>query len=686
MRKFTVEGIVKRLRGAVRHGRAALLSPNGALPPTPSLPPESFPAGMNRWVARYTGKNRTAYPPSWRHQLGDLRQGTSPRLGVVLHVYYASLLPELLSELRHIDIPFELIVTNATGRPLIVENDHSNALSTHVFDVPNCGRDILPLVLLVNAGILDRYELVLKLHTKKSEWRANHDLLGGTGDDWRGSFLRELLGTAKNVAEILEAFAHEPNLGLVTSDGNLLDKAFWGGDHDIARALLRRIELDIDNHELEFAAGSIYWIRAFVLQGLVALHLSPEDFEPETGQVDGTTAHALERILGVVTREAGFYLRERSQLAPSTVHGADINHWVSQPRKPRARVIPFYLPQFHSFNENDLWWGDGFTEWSNVTSAQPVFRGHNQPLLPSQLGFYSLATPDVRSQQFDLARSAGIEGFMYYYYWFAGRTLMSMPIEALHASDDNHPFCIMWANENWSRRWDGGSDDILIGQDYVQVPAEQFIRDVAHLLKDPRYLRVDGRPILAVYRITQIPGFQEVIESWRQFSRSEGIGELHILSVDVGVGMDGLPGDPRRYGLDGGLEFPPHNTHWEFQDLWDLHPDTRMEGRIMNYQTTVLASEIRLRYPLEDWRNPAVMVGFDNTARRQWKPDIWYGANPYSFRRWLDVSLSAIAHRDPQHRILFVNAWNEWAESAVLEPSVRFGKSYLHALRSALLR
>jgi lipopolysaccharide biosynthesis protein len=646
---------------------------------------EPYPAGLNRWIARYTGKNRTAYPPAWRHQLGPLRQSTPARIAVVVHVFYEDLLGELLRELANLDAPFDLIITNATGHPINVSHELSLARSTHTFDVPNHGRDILPLVMLINAGVLDGYELVLKIHTKKSQWRSAHGDLLGDGEKWRASFLSELLGSTDNVSAILRNFEESPNLGIVTSDGNLLGADFWGGDREISRALLRRLELDLDVHELQFAAGSMYWIRAFVLQGLFALHLSPEDFEEEAGQVDGTTAHALERMIGVLAREAGFHLRERSQLGIAAHHPRS-DHWHHAARVPRARVIPFYLPQFHSFAENDLWWGEGFTEWSNVASAQPVFRGHRQPFLPSALGFYNLANPTTRSLQYAEAKAVGIEGFLYYYYWFAGRTIMGMPVQALHASDDDHPFCLMWANENWSRRWDGSSEDVLIGQDYDHVPASQFIRDIADLLRDPRYIRIDGRPLIAVYRITQIPNFRETIAEWRTIARDVDIGELHILSVDVGVGMDGLSGDPIRDGLNGSLEFPPHNTHWEFADLNYLDVDPRLEGRIMSYDVTIKSAETRLRYPIEEWRNPGVMVGFDNTARRQWMPDIWYGSNAYSFRRWLDIALSAIAHRSPSRRILFINAWNEWAESAVLEPSARHGRTYLLALRDALMR
>lgn len=692
MRRFTIEGVRKRLRGATEAAIDAARSPNGVARIARSDRPEDFPAGLNRWLRRYSGKNRSDFPPHWRHDLADIRRTVPQRLAVIVHVYYEELLSELFDQLAAVTVPFDLFVTNSTGHRLTLPSRPALAKRVHLLETPNRGRDILPLIFLVNAGVMDHYELVLKVHTKQSSWRDQHDL-EGTGASWRRGFLHQLLGSESNVDVILDAFANDPTLGLVTSDGNVLGPEQWGGDLRTAQHLLARLQLEPDPARLRFAAGSMYWIRGFVLQGLFALDLSHHDFEEESGQVDGTTAHALERIIGIVTEEAGFRLEERKGIEAlkegngiTSLEARGRSYFTDGKRTTRARAIPFYLPQFHPFAENDLWWGEGFTEWSNVTSARPVFRGHAQPLLPSVLGFYDLRSSEVRRAQYELAHDAGVEGFMYYYYWFAGRRLMREPLDALVASGDEHPFCIMWANENWSRRWDGSDSDILISQDYDEVPAERFIEDVAPLLRDPRYIRVDGRPLLAIYKITQIPNFERVIRAWRQWARDAGIGELLILTGDVGSVMEGLDGDPREHGLDGSFEFPPHNTHWVLDDLRRRDIDARFRGRIMRYASTVDAAEVGLRFPLRDGRNPGVMVGFDNTARRQWQPDIWFGANPYTFRRWLDLTASALATRPQSERIIFINAWNEWAESAVLEPTARYGRAMVGAVRSALVR
>ncbi len=317
----------------------------------------------------------------------------------------------------------------------------------------------------------------------------------------------------------------------------------------------------------------MYWIRGFVLQGLRSLNLTPDDFEPEDGQVDATTAHGVERAIGTAQRRSRACRHGRAQaLAPEDRGGV-----AALPARVAARdaaygSLPFYLPQFHAFPDNDRWWGRGFTEWTNVTAAHPVYEGHHQPKLPGDLGFYDLRIDDVRQAQMDLASAFGVEGFMYYYYWFAGKRLMSMPIEKLLASDTQKPFCIMWANENWTRRWDGRQSDILIGQEYERVPATTFIDDVMEFLKDPRYMRIDGRPVLAVYRIAQIPDFRVGdCALARRGPARRALATSLVLSVDVAQEFDGLNKSRRRPGSMAHSGFPPHNLKW----AWLPHKDLR---------------------------------------------------------------------------------------------------------------
>jgi lipopolysaccharide biosynthesis protein len=632
------------------------------------------------------GRRTSGFPDSWKARL-DLPIANPARVGVVVHVFFPELLDEILRHLTAIPVTFDLIVTNASGQAIAIDRSALPRLSSLVIlEVENHGRDILPLVQVINAGLLDPYQVILKVHTKRSEWRAGHGELTGTGEEWRGQLLNSLLGDVVNVASILNAFATSSRLGLVTADGSVLGHEFWGDNQTVTASLLRRLELDLREKDLRFAAGSIYWIRGFLLQGLRALNLSSADFEPEAGQVNATTAHAIERLIGVVAAEAGCALLERSSVSLATQADTDWQRFeVGRHLRPRLRVVPFYLPQFHPIPENDRWWGTGFTEWANVSAAKPVYLGHDQPKLPADLGFYDLRVPETVARQASLAEAAGIEGFMYYHYWFAGKQLLERPILDRLAGDLKLPFCLMWANENWTRRWDGRESDILMGQCYSEVPATRFIEDVMPILRDPRYMSVDGRPVLAIYRPAQIPDLPAVIASWREAARRAGVGELFVMMVDVVKEFHGVDEDPSSIGLDGNLGFPPHNALWDWLPHQHVGATPGFSGNLLSYRAMVNDAVRKLQTGLPEHYFPGVMVNFDNTARRQTNPDIWFGSNPYTFRRWLAAAATAVAHREPGRRIVFVNAWNEWAEGAVLEPSARFGSSYLLAVRDVSL-
>lgn len=646
------------------------------------------PADFLAYVRRQGGRQNSGFPDKWRVD-PQFKIDNPSRVAVVLHVYYVDLLPELLQHLLNIPVEFDLIVTNASGesidRPSNVGPLCKNVV---VVEVANHGRDIFPLVQLVNSGILDPYELILKLHTKKSEWRQSHSDLSGSGEEWKNLFLSDLVGTREQVERILNEFAMDTGLGLMTATDAIVGSQFWGGDKRIVEELLLRLELQLnDLSELEFASGSMYWVRGFVLQGLRALNLQAVDFDEEAGQVDGTTAHAVERILGLLTKEAGLTLAEVGILERNIAgnqHETYQRFTLEAARKPKAKVVPFYLPQFHDSAENNEWWGEGFTEWTNVTSAIPAYLGHYQPRIPTELGFYDLELDSVRTKQAVLAREHGISAFMYYYYWFSGKRLLHRPIEKLLEQKDlDFPYCIMWANENWTRRWDGREADILIGQDYDKVPAEDFIDDVMEFLRDPRYLRVDGKALLAVYRPGQMKNFPEVVREWRERARKAGVGELYVLSVAVAKEFDALEGSFEDNGIDGTLQFPPHNLPWVAGPALKAVLDYRWRGNFMSFNETAKASLAALP-SLQDNEYPGAMVTFDNTARRQWKADTWYGSNPYTFHRWVQGLVNGVLPREEKDRIVFINAWNEWAEGAILEPTTRWGRTYLQAIRNVL--
>lgn len=682
MHRFTSHGAARRLAYMSARGRQAAINliATGSIRGVRSQHPADFLCFRNR----LGGRQDPGFPGEWRVD-PQLHFDDPARVGVVLNCFYPELLPELLERLELIPVPFDVFVTNVSGVAVTLPAHLGNMRHGVVLTCANHGRDILPLVEVINAGLLDPYDVILKVHTKKSPWRAEHAELSGSGEQWRRSLLDALLPSRQGVEDILASFGTDPHLGVVTAPGSIAGPEFWGGDKRIVNQILRRIELGPVDESLRFPAGSMYWARGFVLQGLRSLNLIADDFDEEEGQIDGTTAHAVERIIGVLTEEAGLRLSTSEEVTPGLAAAQPeiIRRLLPDTELPtRATVVPFYLPQFHPSARNDEWWGKGFTEWTNVTSAIPVYEGHFQPKIPTDLGFYDLRIDEVRREQLELASAHGVAGFMYYYYWFSGERLLNLPIESLKASGIEQPFCLMWANENWTRRWDGRSEDILVGQDYDKVPAEDFIDDVMEFLLDHRYMRVEGKAVLAVYRPGQMSDFGSVAREWRRRAREAGVGELLLLSVAVAAEFDAIDASASEE-VDGTLEFPPHNLPWVAGPAMKAGLDNRMRGNFMSYQATADASITHAR-EMRDDEYPGVMVDFDNTARRQWKPDIWYGSNPYTFHRWLGAQLDSLTVRPRSQRLLFINAWNEWAEGAILEPTTRFGRTFLLAVRSAV--
>lgn len=350
-------------------------------------------------------------------------------------------------------------------------------------------------------------------------------------------------------------------------------------------------------------------------------------------------------------------------------------------RMDDVRTIAFYLPQFHPFPENDLWWGPGFTEWTNVAKAQPNYVGHYQPRMPADLGFYDLRVTETMEKQAALARRYGLGGFCYYYYWFAGRRLLERPIEnMLLSSRPEFPFCLCWANENWTRRWDGQEHDVLMAQKHSDEDDVDVIRDLIRYFRNPNYIRINGKPLILVYRVTLFPDFARTSALWRQICRDEDIGDIYIAQVES-FELASAGGDLERFGCDAAVEFPP-------QGLAEPYPVTapllnpNFQGAVADYR------DIAVRYATRELpaykRFLGVMPGWDNTPRRQNNSYSFENASPGAFQAWLET---AITRTKQQHcgdeRLIFVNAWNEWAEGAYLEPDRRFGHSFLEALRHA---
>ncbi len=351
------------------------------------------------------------------------------------------------------------------------------------------------------------------------------------------------------------------------------------------------------------------------------------------------------------------------------------------------RVIAIHLPQFHPFKENDEWWGKGFTEWTNVTKARPRYEGHYQPHLPSDTGFYDLRLPEARQMQADLAKEYGIYGFCYYHYWFNGKQLMERPVNDILASGEpDFPFMLCWANENWARNWDGGFTNVLMKQEYSHEDDIEHMRWLCkNVFSDKRYIRISGKPVFAVYRIALFPDFRNTTAIWRKVAKEEFNMELYLLEVM-------FPGSPAHStpteGCDAAMDFQPIGvmiSGLPQVNVKSIDPQETEKDRptVYNYSDYVdycCAQEQTKRC------YPCVSPGFDNSPRRVGRTFLSFTEQtPDNFGRWLfDALCRKTGFTDSDENLVFINAWNEWAEGNHIEPDQKWGHAYLKATKEAI--
>lgn len=349
--------------------------------------------------------------------------------------------------------------------------------------------------------------------------------------------------------------------------------------------------------------------------------------------------------------------------------------------EPDIKTIAFYLPQFHPFPENDAWWGKGFTEWTNVTKAQPNFTNHYQPHLPIHFGFYDLRVPEILIEQAELARNYGIYGFNFYYYWFDGKVLMHKPFEILlkHKEIDIN-FCITWANENWSRRWDGAEHDILIGQNHCEKDSIAFLENLYPFFKDERYIRIDNKPVLIIYRADIIPQMKETVELWRNKAVQDGFDGLYLIcSQTFGITS------PEPFGFDAAMEFPPHTVMSRRIDEEVEMVNHEFTGSIYDYEEVVQNACQKEEPNYKMFRT--AMLSWDNTARKQNNSHSFHHFSLLKYKQWIS-NIAFNTYNNPKYekneKLIFINAWNEWAEGTHLEPDRKFGYGYLEATHQVI--
>ncbi|MEW6512986.1 MAG: glycoside hydrolase family 99-like domain-containing protein [Pseudomonadota bacterium] len=345
--------------------------------------------------------------------------------------------------------------------------------------------------------------------------------------------------------------------------------------------------------------------------------------------------------------------------------------------KSAPRLIAFYLTQFHPTPENDLWWGKGFTEWTNVTKAQPLFEGHRQPHLPSDFGFYDLRVRETRQDQIRVAKQYGVDGFCYHYYWFSGTRILNRPLDDMLADPDSDmPFCLCWANENWTRRWDAADHQVLIAQKYLPDDDLNFIKSLVPFFEDSRYIRVDGKCFLIVYRPQHLPDARKTAGIWREYCRSIGLGEIHLCAALTHGNEDYV-----QYGFDSGVEFPPHNLRSSSNINQEITFYNSFRGNVIQFSAT---AQSYLDHTYGDLRVfKTVFPSWDNTARTKERALVVLNGTPENYEYWLSSSIDKANKADQGENLVFINAWNEWAEGCHLEPDRWFGHGFLEATLNA---
>lgn len=356
-------------------------------------------------------------------------------------------------------------------------------------------------------------------------------------------------------------------------------------------------------------------------------------------------------------------------------------------RRRNARLIAFYLPQFHPIPENDEWWGMGFTEWTNTAKAKPLFKGHYQPHVPADLGFYDLRVPETRVAQADMALEHGIEAFCYYHYWFAGKRLLERPFsEVLASGSPDFPFCLCWANQTWTGIWHGSPNRVLIEQTYPGM--DDHRRHFDALLSafcDKRYLKVDGRPLFVVYSPMDLPDSARVLDFWRNLAAKSGFPDLFLVAEHWESDWD-----PKPFGFDASVTVSL--WPWRYKGVPWSDPIGKIKGKVNRWRgrpkvvlyEKVIDSLVADRIPgIESF--PCVIPNWDNTPRSRGNGLVLHGSTPDLFRLHLRRALDRMRDIPRERRFVFVKSWNEWAEGNHLEPDLKFGRQYLEVLREELM-
>lgn len=627
--------------------------------------------------------------PEVSQQEYDVASLPKQRVAVHLHVFYLDLLDDFLARFKLIPLEFDLFVS--TSQALCVKQVQEKIEAAQlkigqlvVEQVENRGRDIAPLIVQFGQR-LSGYDVVGHFHTKKSPHNQNLS-------NWFTQILDALLGQPGDSPARIGYFFEQLAAGVkfVYPQGCLgfiKQSSGWDDNYATSKHLLEKYtNINIDAYpKVKFPEGAMWWARKEAVTQLLSLPLSFEDFEAEPIGTDGTLAHALERLVFVLADDVeGPLLRvEHGDSVPDYRWYESQQDFSDKIIHSDIKVLSYYLPQFHPIAENDEWHGKGFTEWTKVRAANPLFYEHYQQHIPHEnIGYYLLDSPQTLIRQAEDMRKAGVHGQVFYHYWFSGKMILEKPAQMLLENKQiEMPFCFCWANENWTRRWDGNENEVLLGQDYSSSDAAEFIKYLIPFFRDERYIRVDDRPVLFVYRPSSIPDAKLYQQVWAEECISAGLKPPYVVAV-----LTRGASSPDDFGMDAGTERVLHDwTSGNAPEIkQSLHAYRDINGSVLHYDDVAdYYSHQQDAKRFTYFRN--LVPQWDNTARYGSEAFVIHGSTPKKFQSWFKQLVDYSQQNLPQDRqFILVNAWNEWAEGAHLEPDSRYGYSYLNSIGRVL--
>ena len=380
----------------------------------------------------------------------------------------------------------------------------------------------------------------------------------------------------------------------------------------------------------------------------------------------------------------------------------------------KARIIAYYLPQFHPIPENDKYWGKGFTEWTNVAKAKPLFKGHYQPRIPADLGFYDLRLPEVREQQAQMAREAGIEGFCYWHYWFGnGKRLLQRPFnEVLQSGKPDFPFCLAWANHSWkTSTWEnGGKDRMIVEQRYLgEEDYTMHFQEVLPAFRDKRYITIEGKPLFAIFDPYNFRDVSNFIKTWQRLAKENGLKGIYFIAMSNSTSTlqrnaDGtlkrvapnLQSSERVYndllnlGFDGINSFGKSRAEMLYMGKYMRIVKKLLHQYLPFLPTHCINYEKITQHffaPEDNWQNvyPSIFPQWDRTPRAGNSEGVYINATPTNFKKHIQDALNIIKYKDVEHQILFLRSWNEWGEGNYVEPDLKYGHAFLDAIKETIV-